>query len=72
MSRGWEGRHFRKYLYTCWYSQESLGEKFEAELNSANPGVPAGRVLDLDSEDCIRAVPEYLAGVEDNETSPKF
>ena len=58
-------------LHTFWSSQEVLDKKFEVEWNSANPGMTAGRVLDLDSEAHIGALPIYLAGVEANEISLK-
>ena len=40
---------FQKFLHTFWSDQEDISDIFEAEWNSANPGVPDGRVLYLDS-----------------------
>ena len=57
---------FQKILHTCWSAQGDLGDKFKAERNYVNPGVTAGRVLDLDSESYIVALPAYLAGVVAN------
>ena len=58
---------FQKFLHTCWNSQEALGENFEAWWNSANPGVPAGHVLDLYSKARISYLTACLAEVEANE-----
>ena len=63
---------FQKFLHTCWNSQEALGENFEAWWNSANPGVPAGHVLDLYSKALISALLAYLVGFKANEISLKF
>ena len=63
---------FQNFLHTCWSSQESLGENFEAEWKSVNPGVPSGRVLDLDSKARNGALPTYLVVVEANEISLKL
>ena len=57
---------FQKILHTCWSAQEALGENFEAECKSLKPGVPDGRILDLDSESCIGALPAHFARVEAN------
>ena len=61
-----------QFIHTFWSSQETLGENFEGEWKYKNPGVPAGRVLDLDSEVHIGALPAYLTGVEANKISLKL
>ena len=61
-----------QFIHTFWSSQETLGENFEGEWKYKNPGVPAGRVLDLDSKAHIGALPTYLVVVEANEISLKL
>ena len=63
---------YQKFLHTCWYYQEALGNNFEVEWNSVNPGVIDRRILDLDSNACICSLPAYLMGVEANEISLKL
>ena len=63
---------FQQFIHTFWYYQEAIDKNFEVKWNSMNPGVPAGGVLDLDSEACISALPTYFAEVEANEISLKL
>ena len=63
---------FQQFIRTFWSAQESLEENFELEWNSAKPGMPAGCVLDLDSEARIGALTAYLAVVEANEIRLKL
>ena len=62
----------QKFIHTYWSAQEALSENFEVEWNSANPGVPSERVLDLDSKARNGALPTYLVVVEANEISLKL
>ena len=63
---------FQKFLHTCWSAQEDLGLEFEVEWNYAKPGMPSGRVLELDSEACIINLPAYFEGAKANEISLKL